>query len=1174
MYLKAIEIQGFKSFADKTKITFDTGVTAIVGPNGSGKSNVTESLRWALGESSAKSLRGGKMADVIFAGTQNRSPLNSAIVRVSLDNSDGYMAGYDSDIQVERRVYRNGDSDYLINGKKVRLRDIHDLFMDTGLGRDSFSVISQGRVESIFNSKPEERRAIFEEAAGVLKYKTRKKETQNKLAHTQDNLDRLADIIYELDSQVGPLQKQAQVAQRFLDLDQKREKLALAVLVHDVETYKHEKTTKEVALEEARQALSAYYAHRESLENDNQSLKKKRQDLSANLQKEQDELRTLTGLIADLEGRIRLSRLQKEQAQAQSKEQAGRLQKAQEHQQDLLQAITIKERETQQAQKDWDRLQLQLQEGTERLAQYGEDPETILENLRDRFVDLMQEEARLTNKATGLERELTQVREKEAQENAQHQTYQANLEQKNRDLKSSLASYEQARDAVQALLLRYKEHEMHLAQLRKQYQDQQEKMFAGLDRLKTLKAKKSSLETILANHSHYYAGVKAVMQARLPGIIGPVSEHVSFDKAYMTALEVAMQASAQHIIVADEAAAKGAINHLKKTRGGRATFLPLTTIRPRELQSRFYEQLSAMPGFIGVASQLVTYADDLRPIFSNLLGSTVLFETVDQANAAAKRVAYQVRLITLDGTELRPGGSFSGGARQKQNATFLKPEIEQLQETIVKTQAEGVKAEKQTQALKQACDQAQADLLDLQNQGETARLAAQKAELIHQQIKSEVTDLETLLTAIRESADNGQNDRINQSLDETQQELALLRQRKVTLEDEIESLRNDKDDLNRRRQSLQAQLSHWQLEAKDAENRLQFAQEELHRLQSEHSQVQADIADLQQLQTHHQTQVDDLSEDQLQDQLGQAKDRQEAGEAAVIRLQIAIEDCDGQMDDIAEQLLRANQQNEDLIRQQTELSSQVQQLNNQLQALARQLTEDFQRSYDQAKQEATKLEDIGQARANLSQLRKDIKALGPVNSDAIAQYEEVNERLTFLNQQKADLDASKSLLLDTIQEMDSEVTERFQATFTAIQESFKQTFQQMFGGGSAKLLLTSSDLLEAGVDISVQPPGKKIQSLNLMSGGEKALSALALLFAIIRVKTIPFVILDEVEAALDEANVKRFGDYLNRFDKSSQFIVVTHRKGTMAAADSIYGVTMQESGVSKVLSVQLKELQN
>ncbi|KXT76946.1 Chromosome partition protein smc [Streptococcus sp. DD12] len=815
-----------------------------------------------------------------------------------------------------------------------------------------------------------------------------------------------------------------------------------------------------------------------------------------------------------------------------------------------------------------------MNEGKERLAQYGEDPEKVLENLRDRFVALMQEEARLTNRVTGLETELSQARAKEAQEDAQHQTYQADLAQKKKDLARALSDFDQARQTVQELLQTYREQESRLGQLREAYQKEQGLMFDYLDKLKTLKAKKNSLETILANHSHYYAGVKAVMQAQLPGIIGPVSEHVSFDPTYTTALEVAMQASAQHVIVADEAAAKSAISHLKKTRSGRATFLPLTTIRTRELQARFYEQLSAMPGFIGVASQLVTYEDDLQPIFSNLLGSTVLFETVDQANAAAKRVAYQVRLITLDGTELRPGGSFSGGARQKQNATFLKPEIEQLEETIAKTQEKGKAAENQTQKLKAACDQAQADLMTLQGQGEEARLAAQKAELLHQQVTSEVADLQTLLAASQESLDKGQDSKLSQNLAETREQLEGLRQQKVTLEEEIDSLRHDKDDLNRRRKALEEDLSDWQLAAKDAENRYQFAQEDLRRLELEQSQVQTDIADLQSLQANHQTQASELSEEQLQEQLHQAKEKQEAGEAKVIRQQIAIEDCDGQMDDIAEQLLRANQQNESLIRQQTEVSSQLQQLEHQLQTLARQLAEDFQRSFEEAEQAATAVADIAQARASLSQLRKDIKALGPINSDAIAQYEEVNQRLTFLNQQKADLDASKALLLDTIQEMDSEVTERFQTTFAAIQESFKQTFRQMFGGGSAELRLTSQDLLEAGVDISVQPPGKKIQSLNLMSGGEKALSALALLFAIIRVKTIPFVILDEVEAALDEANVKRFGDYLNRFDKSSQFIVVTHRKGTMAAADSIYGVTMQESGVSKVLSVQLKDMQN
>ncbi len=641
MYLKEIDIQGFKSFAEKTKVVFDTGVTAIVGPNGSGKSNVTESLRWALGESSAKSLRGGKMSDVIFAGTQNRSPLNSAQVRVVLDNSDHYIVDRGEEIIVERRVYRNGDSDYLIDRKKVRLRDIHELFMDTGLGRDSFSVISQGRVESIFNSKPEERRAIFEEAAGVLKYKTRKKETQSRLTQTQDNLDRLEDIIHELQTQLIPLEKQAKTAKRFLELDEMRKELGLDVLIYDITEQQSLLTQSQAQLAKAKEELQQYYQQRSRLESENQTLKERRQHLTQKLSQEQDTLRQLTALVSDLEGKIRLTQLQEQQEKEQVQLNQQQLKTTQEAlhvtQGELLNHQT-QEKELQQQK---EALQGDLKQNQLAIAQYAEDPEQVLEGLRDRYVQLMQDEARLTNQLTSLKAQEEQENQKRHQDIEAIAQYQAE-ERHLRDQKAEAdQAHQTAQDQVEKLLKRYKEVELTANQQQKAYQIAQEAMFDQMDTLKSLKARKSSLENILTSHSNYYAGVRAVMQAsdQLTGLIGPVSEHVSFDATYTGALEVAMQASSQHIIVEDEESAKQAISHLKRTKSGRATFLPLTTIRPRQLSERHLQILSSMNGFIGVADQLVQHDERLRPVFSNLLGATVLFETVDEANQAAKRVS-------------------------------------------------------------------------------------------------------------------------------------------------------------------------------------------------------------------------------------------------------------------------------------------------------------------------------------------------------------------------------------------------------------------------------------------------------------------------------------------------------------------------------------------------------
>ncbi|HEM4790582.1 TPA: chromosome segregation protein SMC [Streptococcus suis] len=1175
MYLKSIEMQGFKSFADKTKVVFDRGVTAVVGPNGSGKSNITESLRWALGESSAKSLRGGKMPDVIFSGTESRKALNYASVVVTLDNSTGFIANKQKEIKVERHIYRSGDSEYLIDGQKVRLRDIHDLFMDTGLGRDSFSIISQGRVEAIFNSKPEERRAIFEEAAGVLKYKTRKKETESKLAQAQGNLDRLDDIIYELDNQVKPLEKQAQTAKKFLELDGQRKELYLDVLVAQLLLGKEKLSEKEAELESVKTELTSYYKQRSELEQENQNLKEKRHRLSEQLEREQAVLLDLTKLISDLERKIEVHKLESSQNESSRQEAQARLENLLTRREQLAEQIEQKQETLAQLDSSLSSLKDDIAAVDKEISYFSEDPDQVLDHLREQYVALMQEEAEASNSLTKIQQDIANqisLSESKSEDLARLQTEKQTAQEV---LDKSRKSLEEADHVLRQLLESYQIKKSELDQTQTAYQAEQGRLFDLLDQLKGKQARQSSLEAILKNHSNFYAGVKAVLQAApsLGGIIGAVSEQLTFDTRYQTALEIALGGASQNVIVEDEATAKRAIAFLKEKRQGRATFLPLTTIKPRQLSGQQVSLLESSEGFLGLASDLVTYQPNLDAIFQNLLGTIAIFDSIDHANQAARATKFQVRMVTMDGAEIRPGGAFAGGSNRNNSTTFIKPELDALLGEIAELSSQLQVQESLVAAKKTSLDQTREALETIKAEGEEARLNQQSARIHQEQAENRLAQLSaqydlqmsqvspTILTELEEAA---AKEEVN---------VQALNEKKLALDQQINQVRDNRDSIQESLQKLQTQKGQLTLEQAELTSQLRFEQTDLRRLQEEKVVADKEISLLEDMIDQKLEALEDTSIEILEEQLQAASDKQNQTNQILIRLKFELEDIDGQFEDLEERLQQARTKNDDLIRKQAKLEADCEQAGDKLRTLLGNLTEHFKLSFEAAQSQAKEVENLAVAEQSLKDLERAIRALGPVNLDAIEQYDEVNNRLTFLNEQRTDILSARDLLLDTIHEMDDEVKERFKVTFEAIRESFKQTFKQMFGGGSADLILTEGNLLTAGVEISVQPPGKKIQSLNLMSGGEKALSALALLFSIIRVKTIPFVILDEVEAALDEANVKRFGDYLNRFDKESQFIVVTHRKGTMAAADAMYGVTMQESGVSKIVSVKLKDVE-
>ena len=1176
MYLKEIEIQGFKSFADKTKVVFDQGVTAVVGPNGSGKSNITESLRWALGESSVKSLRGGKMPDVIFAGTESRKPLNYASVVVTLDNQDGFIKDAGQEIKVERHIYRTGDSEYKIDGKKVRLRDIHDLFLDTGLGRDSFSIISQGKVEEIFNSKPEERRAIFEEAAGVLKYKTRRKETESKLQQTQDNLDRLEDIIYELDNQIKPLEKQAATARKFIELDGQRKAIYLDVLVAQIQASKAELDLTEEELNQVQELLTSYYQKREELEEENQTLKKKRHDLQAEMSKDQSTLMDLTGLISELERKLALSKLETEQVALNQQEAQARLASLDEKRNALIQEKEEKEANLSQLEENLAVNTKELNRLEAELLAFSDDPDQMIEQLRERFVAFLQEEADVSNQLTRIENDLENSRQQTQKQEEQLESLKEQLASAKSKASEQELALKSAKEKVQSLLADYQTNAKQEEEQKQAYQSQQNQLFDRLDSLKNKQAKAQSLENILKNHSNFYAGVKSVLQEknRLGGIIGAVSEHLTFDVRYQTALEIALGASSQHIIVEDEQAATKAIDFLKRNRAGRATFLPLTTIKARSISGQNQDVIASSPGFLGMADELVTFDAKLEAIFKNLLATTAIFDTVEHARDAARKVRYQVRMVTLDGTELRTGGSYAGGANRQNNSIFIKPELEQLQKEIAQEEKLLRQEEENLKLVQESLNELSQTLETIKSQGEQARIQEQGLYLAYQQTSQQVEELETLLKLQEQELNNLRGGDWQAEKEKCQERLAVIATEKQKLESEIEEIKSNKNAIQERYQNLQEKISQERLLKTEMLGRKRYEVSDIERINKELENLNIEQEEIERLLQEKVDNLEKVDTELLAKQEAEAKSQKEEIQQGLIRKQFELDDIEGQLDDIASHLEQARQQNEEWIRKQTRAEATKEKIADRLRYLQGQLTEEYQISYTEALEQANPLEDLAIAEQKVKDLEKSIRSLGPVNLDAIEQFDEVHERLEFLNSQRDDILSAKNLLLETITEMNDEVKERFKSTFEAIRESFKVTFKQMFGGGQADLILTEGDLLTAGVEISVQPPGKKIQSLNLMSGGEKALSALALLFSIIRVKTIPFVILDEVEAALDEANVKRFGDYLNRFDKDSQFIVVTHRKGTMAAADSIYGVTMQESGVSKIVSVKLKDLEN
>ncbi|WEG73152.1 chromosome segregation protein SMC [Vagococcus intermedius] len=1182
MYLKRLEIAGFKSFAERTVIEFDRGLTAVVGPNGSGKSNITEAIRWVLGEQSAKSLRGGKMPDVIFAGTTKRKQLNVAEVTVVLDNEERFLPLDFSEVSVTRRLKRNGDSDFYINKQSCRLKDIIELFMDSGLGKESFSIISQGKVEAIFNSKPEDRRGIFEEAAGVLKYKQRKRQAEQKLFETEDNLNRVQDIVYELEVQLEPLRDQSQRATKYLSYQEELTKLDVGVAVADILTHQELYATKESSLTELDTTLLSLSKQIDTFDRQLINLNDKRASLDQQLDEGQQELLVLTEAYEQTEGQKNVLAERSQNVEKTTSEYANtlenlevKLEAFEEEREALLDDLKTKEVKQKELRKAVKELETAVQ-------MYSKSAKEQLADLRSEYIEVMQESATVGNELKFLEKQHEQENSKNRSALSQHEMLvekNQKLVQREEQANIALASYQ---ETVLALSNDLKEVERQLTHRKQEFEVKEKQMYDALKILQQAQARQKSLQELQDNYAGFYQGVREVLKAKteLNGIVGAVAELIQVPKEYALGIETALGGAAQHVVVENEQAGRAGIAYLKKKRIGRATFLPLTTVRPRKLADHILASVRQTEGFIGIASELISYDQKVSPIIANLLGVTLLARDLASANRLATQVNYQYRVVSLEGDVMNPGGSMTGGATRKggQGNLFAQAgELKVLNEHVAQMESQLSQRETLVTRLKTELAHLNESYESLRQQNETARFKEQELGNTVELLKNERQQLDREQQVFAHETKG-----LTQFLTDYEAEKVILEQKLAALQakkDQLDQEMADTDALEvintKKREEAQESLQKNQGKLAVITEQINHAGRLISDCDRHRQEIKTEMNQLKEqletLTTHHSTHH--LSQEALIEKMSELQTQKSDWQERLKTYKLTRDQVNQEIAESDERLTAANKERQALLSQKSQAEVLKSRSELGMDNTLKHLQEEYSLTFEAAKASYSLELEVEEARQKVKELKKEINGLGAINVSAIEQFEEVNERYTFLTTQRSDLLEAKDSLYDTMNEMDEVVKVKFEEIFTAIREKFQETFPSMFGGGYADLRLTDpSDLLNTGIEIVAQPPGKKLQSLSLLSGGERALTAIALLFSIIQVRPVPFCILDEVEAALDEANVARFGHYLSHFEDDTQFIVITHRKGTMEAADVLYGVTMQESGVSKIVSVRVEEI--
>ncbi|WP_019911225.1 chromosome segregation protein SMC [Paenibacillus sp. HW567] len=1183
MFLKRIELAGFKSFADKTEMEFVRGITAVVGPNGSGKSNISDGIRWVLGEQSAKSLRGGKMEDIIFAGSDARKAVNYGEVSLTLDNEDHVLPLDFSEVTVTRRVHRSGESEYLINKQACRLKDITELFMDTGIGREAYSIIGQGRIEEILSTRSEDRRGIFEEASGIVKYKSRKKDAGRKLDETEQNLLRIHDLISELEDQIGPLKDQSEKAIRYKELREQLKQLEISVYVHQIEgihtAWKEGNDKLEVLRGEQLQLSTVVSAHDARLESGRSELR----TLEEEVEKLQEQLLRYSEANEKSEGYSELLKERRRNLENNREQLMATLGSVGERSADRQRELAELEHKLKMTRLALEELRKGIADEESRLEGVsGGISQSKEEKLKSALLELMNLMAQARNEIRyadqqkeSLERRMSRSQEESGKWTARLQE----LTSAHTGLKDKIAGLGKELGALRNAYITESEQTSKRQKLLEETQGGlrkwEQKREAQVSRHETMKEMQDDFDGFMLGVKEVLKGAR---KGQLSGVHGAVAELISVPEKLEMAVETALGASLQHVVMDNEAVSRQAIAFLKQRQLGRATFLPLDVIRPRQISGSDLSMVEGAEGFVGIGSELVGFADKYASIVRSLLGNVVIAESLEQANRIAAKCQYRYRVVTLEGDVVNAGGSMTGGSQHKKNNSLLsrKRQLDQLFSEIEESEIQISKLKQGISRLREEQENAARKLEELRHDGDEKRLEEQR-------VSGDLKQLEQELRHVQEQVEGAGAERSSfesevRSLEDSRKqavaELERLEREEKTAHEEIRNAETARKASESAKEELQSKLTGMKVTEGKLDQEIFSLEEQLRRMRQDAGSQDKELRqsrsllmtieqDLEENAREAVQQKEDLNSYKLKKEDTAAKlDLARAERAALTR---KLEIAEGETKD-QRQALRTV---EDKLRS-TEVA--VGRLDVELDNILRKLSDDYELSYELAKQRYPVPEDVPAAQAEVQRLKRSISSLGEVNLGAIEEYQRVHERYTFLSGQKDDLVEAKTTLYHVIREMEEEMSKRFKVTFDAIRRQFGTVFTKLFGGGRADLMLLDPEhLLDTGIDIVAQPPGKKLQNLQLLSGGERALTAMALLFAILQVKPVPFCVLDEVEAALDEANVVRFAQYLREFSGQTQFIVVTHRKGTMEEADVLYGVTMEEGGVSKLVSVKLED---
>ena len=1179
MVFKELEIQGFKSFPDKVKITFDAGVTGVVGPNGSGKSNLSDAVRWVLGETSSRQLRAaGKMEDVIFGGTRRRSAMGFASVRLTLDNT-GHTLDVDADeVTIGRKYYRSGDSEYTINGQVCRLRDVYELLLDTGIGRDGYSVIGQGRIAEIVAAKSSERREIFEEACGIAKYRYRKTEAERRLAAAGENLERLRDILGELESRVGPLEKESAKAQKFLELSEQRKTLEVTLWTDSVHRARDTVRQQVRDYETAQADYERFDGEAKAAEQEAEEIRMQAQQLTIAVERLNGDIRSITEQISGSDSRIAvlendILRNEESIASLRSEIEAG--------EQDGAEADAALQRHRAVAAK--------MEAEGEKLAAEIDALNAELTKLADASNASGARKDTLRAEITDLTAKRTEAQVAQAAAEAAEETARQRLPALEQAVQEGTDQWETARQDLTDTI-RYREmlteNEKQLANVRSGLELKLKNRKAALDEADTAeqrlgreldaaRQRLSVLRELEKNMDGYQNSVKAVMRAagarRLRGIIGPVSAILKVEPGCEVAVETALGAALQNIVVENEAAAKAAIALLRSDNAGRATFLPLDTVQPGVFRGR-------LSGTARLASSLVQADAQYDNIVSNLLGRIIVVEDINEASRVARDNGFRSRVVTMDGQVINAGGSFTGGSVQRSAGLFTrKQEMEELRIRAAKLQKDCLAAQEKTDQCKEQVDALQAELTATASEQITAANDRVRAEAEQKRLEAAAAQLETARNARRQEIDTLQaaladsrakaedaaklQAELTAKIDRRTAEMSRIAEgddsfltRQNALAQDLSAKRLEQVTRQKDAELAYSQIAALEQRARDAAARRTSLEESVAALAARSDACRAEIADIRQTRADSQTTIAQ-KEAEIREATQKRLARQQAETETLARARTAADS------------------REEMSREMARLAERKAAAESEYDQTVAKLWDEYQLSVSQAEALCVEFDSLPALRAQVADLRGKIRALGSVNVSAIEEYKEVKARYDALVTQVTDVEESRNELSRMISKLSAQMREIFTDSFRAINENFGRVFAELFGGGEASLMLEDeSDVLSSGIGIRVAPPGKVIKNLEALSGGEQALVAISIYFAILAVNPAPFCILDEIEAALDDANVVRFAQYLRRVSDKTQFIVITHRRGTMEAANVLYGVTMQEDGVSKLLKLDLEQV--